>query len=155
MMARWHESIFPVCEELNVAFVAFSPMSNGFLTGNYVPGVKFETGTDYRSAMPQYTEEGYERSRELLENADIQAMAQKYSKNAGQIILRFEVQEGIVVLPKSTNPVRMAGNIDIFDFELTVEEMNTIRALDTGKGSHNPDAPGVGEMLLSAYKVHD
>lgn len=94
-------------------------------------------------------------SRELLENADIQAMAQKYSKNAGQIILRFEVQEGIVVLPKSTNPVRMAGNIDIFDFELTVEEMNTIRALDTGKGSHNPDAPGVGEMLLSAYKVHD
>jgi len=40
MMARWHETIFPVCEELNVAYVAFSPMANGFLTGKYTPGTK-------------------------------------------------------------------------------------------------------------------
>ena len=41
MMARWHESIFPICEELNIAFVAFSPMANGFLTGKYTPDTKF------------------------------------------------------------------------------------------------------------------
>ena len=94
-------------------------------------------------------------NRKLLENPAISAMAQKYGKNAGQIILRFEVQEGFIILPKSTNPERIAGNINIFDFELTADEMNTIRAMDTGKGSHNPDAPGVGDNLLRNYKIHD
>lgn len=94
-------------------------------------------------------------NRKLLENPAISAMAQKYGKNTGQIILRFEVQEGFIILPKSTNPERIAGNINIFDFELTADEMNTIRAMDTGKGSHNPDAPGVGDNLLRNYKIHD
>ena len=92
--------------------------------------------------------------KSLLENPSITALAEKYGKNAGQIILRFEVQEGFIVLPKSTNPERIKGNIDIFDFELTADEMETIRALDTGKGSHDPEAPGVGEMLLNAFDVH-
>ena len=92
--------------------------------------------------------------KSLLENPSITALAEKYGKNAGQIILRFEVQEGFIVLPKSTNPERIKGNIDIFDFELTSEEMDSIRGLDTGKGSHDPEAPGVGEMLLSAFDVH-
>ena len=93
--------------------------------------------------------------KSLLENPAITVLAEKYSKNAGQIILRFEVQEGFIVLPKSTNPERIKGNIDIFDFALTDEEMDSIRALDTGKGSHDPEAPGVGEMLLNNYKIHD
>ena len=94
-------------------------------------------------------------SKELLEAPAIVAAAEKYGKNAGQIILRFEVQEGIIVLPKSTNAQRIAGNLDVFDFELTDAEMESIRALDTGKGSHDPEAPGVGEMLLANYKIHD
>ena len=94
-------------------------------------------------------------NRELLTNPAIVEMAHKYSKNAGQIILRFEVQEGFIVLPKSTNAERIAGNINIFDFELTTDEMEKIRAMDTGKGSHNPDAPGVAEYLLQNFKVHD
>ena len=93
--------------------------------------------------------------KSLLENPVITALAEKYGKNAGQIILRFEVQEGFIVLPKSINPERIKGNIDIFDFELTSEEMDSIRGLDTGKGSHDPEAPGVGEMLLNNYKIHD
>ena len=93
--------------------------------------------------------------KSLLENPSITALAEKYGKNAGQIVLRFEVQEGFIVLPKSTNPDRIKGNIDIFDFELTAEEMESIRVLDTGKGSHDPEAPGVGEMLLNNYKIHD
>ncbi len=94
-------------------------------------------------------------NKNLLQNPAILEMAQKYNKNAGQIILRFEVQEGFIILPKSTNPARIAGNINIFDFKLTADEMEKIRAMDTGKGSHNPDAPGVGEYLLKNYKVHD
>ena len=91
----------------------------------------------------------------LLENPVITALAEKYGKNPGQIILRFENQEGFIVLPKSTHEKRIKENIDIFDFKLTDEEMKSMEALDTGKGHHNPDAPGVAEMLLANFKVHD
>lgn len=93
-------------------------------------------------------------AKELLECPAITVLAAKYGKNPGQIILRFEIQEGVVVLPKSSNPERMASNLDVFDFEFTPEEMTSLRALDTGKGSHDPDAPGVGERLLNAFDVH-
>lgn len=92
---------------------------------------------------------------DLLNHPTITQLAQKYGKNAGQIILRFEVQDGLITLPKSTNPARIKGNLDIFDFELTGEEMSALYKLDTGKGHHNPEAPGVGEMLLKNYKIHD
>lgn len=91
----------------------------------------------------------------LLSHPVIVKLAEKYGKNPGQIILRSEIQEGLIVLPKSINPERIAGNIDIFDFELEDSEMEEIRALDTGKGHHDPEAPGVAEMLLANYKIHD
>lgn len=91
----------------------------------------------------------------LLSHPDIVKLADKYGKNPGQIILRFEVQDGLIVLPKSTNPQRIAGNIDIFDFELSDGEMDSLRTLDTGKGHHDPEAPGVAEILLNNYKIHD
>lgn len=91
----------------------------------------------------------------LLSHPAITALAEKYGKNAGQVILRFEVQDGLIVLPKSTNPARIAGNLDLFDFTLTEDDMDTLRALDTGKGHHDPEAPGVAEMLLQNYKIHD
>ena len=91
----------------------------------------------------------------LLSHPDIVKLADKYGKNPGQIILRFEVQDGLIVLPKSTNPQRIAGNIDIFDFELSDGEMDSLWTLDTGKGHHDPEAPGVAEMLLNNYKIHD
>lgn len=91
----------------------------------------------------------------LLFHPAITRLAEKYGKNAGQVILRFEVQDGLIVLPKSTNPERIAGNLDIFDFALTEDEMDALRALDTGKGHHDPEAPGVAEMLLQNYKIHD
>ncbi len=94
-------------------------------------------------------------AKNLLDNPLIDSLAKKYNKNSGQIILRFEVQDGLIVLPKSTNPARIAGNIDIFDFELTQDEMERMRGLDTGKGTHDPETPGMGEMLLEKFKIHD
>ena len=91
----------------------------------------------------------------MLSHPAVTKIAEKYGKNAGQIVLRFELQEGLIILPRSTNPERVAGNIDLFDFELTEEEMNAIRAMDTGKGKHDPEAPGIAEMLLANYKIHD
>ena len=91
---------------------------------------------------------------DLLNNPVILELAEKYDKNAGQIILRFENQEGIIVFPKSLNPERIKSNMEIFDFKLTDSEIDKLRALDTGKGSHDPDAPGVGEILMNAFDVH-
>ena len=91
----------------------------------------------------------------LLTNPVVTTLAEKYGKNAGQIILRFEAQEGVIVLPKSTNPERIRTNLDIFDFELTETEMEEIRSLDTGKLSHDPEAPGVEEMLRGAFVIKD
>ena len=53
-------------------------------------------------------------------------------KSSAQIILRWHIQEGNIVFPKSTNPQHLRDNFDIFDFELTDGEMDRIRALDRG-----------------------
>jgi len=92
---------------------------------------------------------------ELLKDPVIKKIAEKYGKDTGQVILRFENQERILVFPKSTHEERIRSNMEIFDFRLNEEEMDQMRALDTGKGMHDPDAPGVGEWLLSHYRVHD
>ncbi len=92
---------------------------------------------------------------ELLNHSVITELARKYNKDAGQIILRFEVQEGFITLPKSSNSERIKSNIDIFDFALTEKEMDSIRALNTGKTSHDPETPGLGETLLNAFVVED
>lgn len=87
----------------------------------------------------------------LLSHPDIVKLADKYGKNPGQIILRFEVQDGLIVLPKSTNPQRIAGNIDIFDFELSDGEMDSLRTLDTGK---NDLVIGLVGIALGADAKH-
>lgn len=91
---------------------------------------------------------------DLMNDPVITSLAEKYNKNAGQIILRFENQEGVIVFPKSVKEERIKSNMEIFDFRLTDAEMDSIRALDKGKGNHDPDAPGVGEWLLSNYDIH-
>ena len=91
---------------------------------------------------------------DLLENEVIVTLAKKYNKNAGQIILRWIYQEGMISLPKSTNPTRIKGNIDIFDFVLTEDEMRDIQNLDTGKGTHDPEDPA-NETRLMGLKIHD
>lgn len=93
-------------------------------------------------------------NRQMLEEPVIKEIAESHEKEPGQIILRFEYQEGAIIFPKSTNPARIKSNMEIFDFSLSEDEMEKIRALDKGKGCHNPDAPGVAEMLISAFDVH-
>ena len=69
----------------------------------------------------------------LIQEPLFTQLAQKYHKTNVQIILRWHIQEGTIVFPRTMNPVHMKENLDIFDFELTAEEMNEIRALDNGK----------------------
>ena len=93
-------------------------------------------------------------NKAMLADPVIKGIAEAHGKDASQIILRFEHQEGAIIFPKSTNPARIKSNMEIFDFALSEDEMEKMRALDTGKGCHNPDAPGVAEMLISAFDVH-
>ena len=66
----------------------------------------------------------------LLNEPLFTRLAKKYGRTNAQIILRWHIQEGNVVFPKTTNPTHLAENIDIFDFALTHEEMAEIRKLD-------------------------
>ena len=93
-------------------------------------------------------------NKDLLNHPLITNIAEKYDKDNGQVILRFENQEGIIVFPKSTHEERIKSNMDIFDFKLTDKELDEIKALDTGKGRHDPNTPGMGEMLINAFDVH-
>ena len=69
----------------------------------------------------------------LIQEPLFTRLAKKYHKTNVQIILRWHIQEGTIVFPRTMNPVHMKENFDIFDFELTAEEMNEIHALDNGK----------------------
>lgn len=93
-------------------------------------------------------------NQSLINDPVIVALAKKYGKDAGQIILRFENQLGVIVFPKSVHTARIKSNLAIFDFALTPAEMTTLIGLDQGKGMHDPDADGVREKLLAAFDVH-
>lgn len=69
----------------------------------------------------------------LLDNESLKAIASKYEKTVAQVILRWHLQEGFCVIPKSVTPSRIDENFNVFNFELSEEEMNVVRSLDTGK----------------------
>lgn len=85
--------------------------------------------------------------RGTLDDAVIGEIAARHGKTAAQVMLRWHVQEGRSVIPKSTKPARIAENFDIFDFTLSAEEVAAIDALDTGtRSGPEPDA-----ITLEAY----
>ena len=67
----------------------------------------------------------------LLGNGTLVSLAAKYRKSVAQVVLRWLIQRGVVVIPKSVRPERMAENIDVFDFHLAPEDMDLIATLDT------------------------
>jgi diketogulonate reductase-like aldo/keto reductase len=76
-----------------------------------------------------------------LEDPVILGIARAHAKSPAQVMLRWHLQEGRSVIPKSTNPQRIAENIDVFDFELTTDELAAIDALDTNhRGGPEPEA---------------
>ena len=69
----------------------------------------------------------------LLTEGTLEAIAQAHEKSVVQIIIRWHIQEGFSVIPGSTNPEHIRENLDVFDFELSDEEMEQIRAMDQGE----------------------
>lgn len=78
----------------------------------------------------------------LFENETLLQIAHNHNKTVAQIVLRWLVQRGIVPIVKSSNPVRMKENLDIFDFEISQCEMDEIKKLDTGRTCFIPRNTG-------------
>ncbi|WP_237438678.1 aldo/keto reductase [Guptibacillus hwajinpoensis] len=77
---------------------------------------------------------------ELLDNETIAGIAEKYNKSVAQVILRWDLQHNVITIPKSMNEKRIEANIDLFDFELTSEEMKQLDALnDNARSGPHPD----------------
>ncbi len=72
-----------------------------------------------------------EGKNNLFSNETLKAVGDKYNKSIAQVALRYLIQRGVSVLPKSVNKDRMKENFNVFDFELTEEDMNLIASLDT------------------------
>ncbi|GAA3319958.1 MULTISPECIES: aldo/keto reductase [Arthrobacter] len=70
--------------------------------------------------------------RDLLNAPVLAAIAKKHGKTPGQVVLRWHVQEGLVAIPKSANPLRMKENLDVFDFALDHDDLSAIATLDAG-----------------------
>ncbi len=129
MMARWYESLFPVLEELNIGYVAFSPLANGFLSAKYNKESKFEKDTDYRSAMPQFREDAYEKNRKLL--ALLHETAEKKNATPAQISLAWMLckKPYIVPIPGTRKPERLKENAGAANITLTAAEVGAIDSL--------------------------
>ena len=79
-------------------------------------------------------------NKSTLNDPVILGIGREHGKSAAQVMLRWGLQEGRSVIPKSVKPARIAENLDVFDFELTAEQVAAIDALDTGvRGGPDPD----------------
>ena len=132
MIARWHEALFPVLEELSIAFVAFSPMANGLLTGAYHRATKFTEKGDYRSDMPQFTEKGMQQSEEL--RAMLEKLAQEKHATPAQISLAWMINKKpyIVPIPGSRKVSRLKENLGAGHIRLDPLELERIDSLLDG-----------------------
>ncbi|MCD8188986.1 MAG: aldo/keto reductase [Clostridiales bacterium] len=127
MMARWYESLFPVLEELNIGYVAFSPMANGFLSGKYDQNSVLGGHEDYRTFMPQYQPENIKRNQELLEM--LRDVAEKKNATPAQISLAWMLckKPYIVPIPGTRKPERLTENLNAAQVQLSAAE---VAALD-------------------------
>ena len=96
-----------------------------------------------------------EGSHGIFTNPLLTEIAENHNKSVAQVVLRWNVQRGVIVIPKSVHVNRVEQNFDIWDFELTEEEMEKIRELDLGKSEiidhYNP---GIVKMIAN-NKIHD
>lgn len=126
MMARWHENLFSVLEELKIGYVAFSPLANGFLSAKYDKNTKFDGVFDYRSIMPQFSNEGIDKNQELL--ALLQEIAQEKHATPAQISLAWILckKPYFVPIPGTRKAERLRENAAAAAIILTEKEVKAI-----------------------------
>lgn len=96
-----------------------------------------------------------EGNGDIFRQPVLKAMAEKYGKTTGQVMLRWLLQRGIVVIPKSVHKARMQENFDVFDFALDDSDMEAIKALDTKKSTIYDEMDPKVAMFIVTHKIHD
>ena len=132
MMARWHEDIFSTLEELNIGFIAFSPLANGLLSDFYTADSKFNPENDYRAAMPQFRRESFEENEMLFQL--IRRLADEKHATPSQISLAWMLckKPYIVPIPGTRHLCRLKENIGAANINLSTDEVESIdRQLDS------------------------
>lgn len=126
MMYRDYENLFPVLEELNIGFVAFSPLANGFLTTRYEDNTSFEKVGDYRSIMPQFSEQGIKENQKLTDWLRI--IAEEKNATPAQLSLAWLLAKRpwIVPIPGTRKINRLIENLNSAQIELTQDEVKKI-----------------------------
>jgi 2,5-diketo-D-gluconate reductase A len=87
-------------------------------------------------------------SGRMLDDATVRGIAEKHGKSIAQVIIRWHLQEGLIVIPKTTHRERMIENIDVFDFALDAADMLAINGLDRGKSGRVGADPATASFLF-------
>ena len=95
-----------------------------------------------------------EGQKDIFRNRVLTAIGAKYGKSAAQVILRWHIQRGVVVIPKSVHRERIRENIRIWDFALSREDMEAIAALDTGRSDVVDHFSPQTAKWLNGFKIH-
>ena len=96
-----------------------------------------------------------EGQKDIFHNPVLAQIAQAHGKSVGQVILRWHLQRGVVVIPKTVHRERMVENISVFDFTLTTDEIAQISALDMGRSLAYDDQDPENTRWISNVKIHD
>ncbi len=96
-----------------------------------------------------------EGSKGIFSNSVLSEIASKYNKTTAQVILRWNIQRGVVVIPKTVRKERMIENFQIWDFELSNDDMQKICSMDTGKSEIINHYTANTAKFLNGYKIHD
>ena len=91
----------------------------------------------------------------IFYNETLLAIAKKYGKSVAQVALRWNIQRGVVVIPKSVHKERMEENLDIWDFTLSDEDMKAISLLDKGHSEIIDHSAAETAKWLNSWKIHD
>lgn len=126
MMYRDYESLFDTLEELQISFVAFSPLANGLLSGAYNQNSVFEEKADYRFIMPQFQKEAYEANQKLFEM--INTISKEKNCTPAQLSLAWMINKKpfIIPIPGTRKSSRLKENLSAGDVILTQEEIKKI-----------------------------
>jgi 2,5-diketo-D-gluconate reductase A len=91
----------------------------------------------------------------LFQNELLRSIGEKYGKSLAQVVLRWLIQRGVVVIPKSVRKERIEENFNVFDFELTAVDMDAIASLDTKQSAFFDHCDPVTVKFMSEFKVKD
>lgn len=114
-----------------IAFNKISPAVNQIETHPFNQQIEAQTFLTENNVQIESWGPFAEGKNNIFQNKILLSIAQKYNKSVAQVILRWLIQRGIVVIPKSVRKERMAENFNIFDFELSVDDTEKIKMLDT------------------------